>query len=301
MQNLIGLPNLTHTLQVTGCHIGRYPPGWEYPRHHHHLFELLCCLEGEVVQEINRKSVTLRPGDWLLINAGVRHKTANKSLMDYEFFNVHFDLDDLDIRRLLGLTPYRLISAGDAARSGVLNRYVEELQAVMKQSPGDESDTGAGLENKLLLQANIMLIVREMLLLIRGQQAESTDAVSVTLFAADAAHLIEEKLSLGLSEDISIASVAKELNMSRSQCTKLFTKVYGLSPKQYVSRKKLAMAKELLVSSYLPVSEIAERLGFQSASHFSRQFRRWTGQSPTAFKPKHRGNVPGAGESPSAD
>ncbi|WP_183601447.1 helix-turn-helix domain-containing protein [Paenibacillus phyllosphaerae] len=293
---MIGFPNMTQTLQVTGCHIGRFPPGWEYPRHHHHLFELLCCLGGEVVQEISRTSITLRDGDWLLLNAGVRHKTTNAAQEDYAFFNVHFDLDDLDIRRLLGATPYRLIPAHEAAQSGGLTRAFGELQALMQPTDGEEGSIGAAtrLEDKLLLQANLLLIIRELLVLIRSQQSAGTEPERVTLFAADAAHAIEERLSTGLAEDVSVASVAKELNMSRSQCTKLFTKVYGLSPRQYVSRQKLMLAKEMLVTSYLPVAEIAQRLGFQSASHFSRQFRRWTGQSPTAFKPKHRGSDPEA-------
>ncbi|MGO4546000.1 helix-turn-helix domain-containing protein [Paenibacillus sp. 2TAB23] len=292
MQNVIGFPNMTSTLQVTGIQIGTFPPGWEYPRHHHHLYELLCCLGGEVEQEINRTTVTLKLGDLLLINAGERHKTTNASSMDYEFFNVHFDLDDLDIRSLLGTASYRLISASEAAHSGRLSRYIGEIRELTEQMPSEKpSDDGARLEDKLLLQANILLIIREVLALIRNQGEDRMNASHVTPLAADAAHAIEERLSLGLAENLSIAQVAKELNMSRSQCTKLFVKVYGLSPRQYISRRKLMLAKELLVTSYLPISEIAERLGFQSASHFSRQFRRWTGHSPTAFKPKHQGNA----------
>ncbi|RIX52372.1 AraC family transcriptional regulator [Paenibacillus nanensis] len=292
MQNVTSLPNMTSTLQLTGFHIGKFPSGWEYPRHHHHLFELLCCLGGEVEQEINRTTVILRPGDWLLINAGERHKSANTSPADYEFINVHFDLDDLEIRSLLGAAPYRLVPAAEAAGSERLGRYIQELRELTEHVPeGGAAGAGTPLEDKLLLQANILLIIREMLALIRVQGEAALDAVSVTPSAADAAHAIEERLSLGLSDHVSIASVAKEMNMSRSQCTKLFTKVYGLSPRQYVSRRKLMLAKEMLVKTYLPVSEIAERLGFQSASHFSRQFRRWTGYSPTAFKPRHQGNA----------
>jgi len=292
MQNVMGFPNMTSTLQVTGFQLGKFPPGWEYPRHHHHLFELLCCLDGEVEQEINRTTITLRSGDWLLIKAGERHKTTNVSYKDYEFFNVHFDLDDLDIRNLLGMAPYRVVSASEAERSGRLSRYIKELGELMKLVPWESvNDASVQLEDKLLLQANILLIIREMLLLIRNQELDKAKDGYVTSSAADAAHAIEERLTLGLTSNLSITQVAKQLNMSRSQCTKLFIKVYGLSPRQYVSRRKLMLAKELLVTSGLPISEIAEQLGFQSASHFSRQFRRWTGYSPSAFKPKHRGHT----------
>ena len=71
MDTAFRFPNIIHTLQVTGCHFDSQPPGWSYPRHHHHLFELLYCLEGEVLQEIHRESFTSRQGEWLLIKSGV--------------------------------------------------------------------------------------------------------------------------------------------------------------------------------------------------------------------------------------
>ncbi|WP_373462695.1 cupin domain-containing protein [Paenibacillus sp. V4I3] len=49
-------------------------PGWYCTRHHHHLFELLCCLEGEGKLELNRESVTLQEGDWVPIKSGVRQR-----------------------------------------------------------------------------------------------------------------------------------------------------------------------------------------------------------------------------------
>lgn len=294
MQNVIYFPNMTSTLRVTGFQIGKYPSGWEYPRHHHQLFELLCCVGGEVYQEINRTTITLRSGDWLLINAQERHMTSNLSELEYDFFNVHFDLDDLDIRSLLSTASFRLITAAEAERSGKLNRYIEEIRQLSSWIPGEGAIVGGSqLEDKLLLQANILLIIHEILSIIRQQIEVKVETRNITPFAADTAHAIEERLSRGLHENISITIIAKELNMSRSQCTKLFTKVYGMSPQQYVSMKKLMWAKEMLITSNLPVSEIADRLGFQSASHFSRQFRRWTGYSPTSFKPKPQGERAG--------
>ncbi|NEW05065.1 AraC family transcriptional regulator [Paenibacillus sp. SYP-B3998] len=288
-------PNMINTLQVVGCHFGLQPPEWHYPRHHHHLFELLYCLEGEVIQEMNRESITVRKGDWLLIKSGVRHQSVNRSSSQYGYFNVHFDLDDPDIRSLLAATPYRHIPHQEAERSK-LRFYVSELEGIMHRTLSEkaieqEQQPILRFEDKLLLQSYTLLIIHDVLNLLREIPAPMKQLSAATkdssLFAADVAHAIEEKLSHGLCEEASVAGVAKDLNLSRSQCSKLFSKVYGLSPRQYVSRQKLNLAKELLVTTNLPMTDIAEQLGFHSASHFSRQFRRWTGQSPTAFKPKH--------------
>lgn len=280
--------NLTNTLQVTGCHFGVQHSGWCYPRHHHHLFELLCCLEGEVIQELNRDSVILRPGDWMLIRAGVRHRTMNHSEAQYKYFNVHFDLDVPEIRSMLATAPYRHILYEEAKRTS-LRSYVTELKRIMLDHESEAFETADHFrfEDKLLLQSYTLLIIHDVLTLMRDLSLPPVPTSQEgSLSAADVAHTIEERLSQSLNETTSIAGIAKELNLSRSQCTKLFSKVYGLSPRQYVSRQKLNAAKELLVKTNLPIAAVAEKLGFSSASHFSRQFRRWTGQSPTEYKPK---------------
>jgi AraC family transcriptional regulator len=295
-------PNMIQTLQVIGCHFGLQPPGWDFPRHHHHLFELLYCSEGEVIHEINRETITMREGDWLLIKSGVRHRSSNTADVHYGYFNVHFDLDDTDIRSLLAAAAYRHIPREQAERSK-LRFYVNELAAVVQrnrsvadlQTPtvprGTSEQPPLQFEDKLLLQSYTLLIIHDVLHILREQTmpkpSTSDPNRDASLFTTDVAHAIEEKLSLGISEEATVAGIAKEMNLSRSQCSKLFSKVYGLSPRQYVSQQKLKLAKELLVTTHLPMTAIADKLGFQSASHFSRQFCRWTGQSPSEFKPKH--------------
>ncbi|WP_054955550.1 AraC family transcriptional regulator [Paenibacillus dakarensis] len=297
MSYLYEFPYLINTLQVSGCHFGIHPPGWSYPRHHHHLFELLCCLEGDVVQIMNRDQLTLHPGDWLLIKSGVRHQSINASSSPYGYFNVHFDLDVPEIRSMLASAPYRYIPQQVADRTK-LSTYINELEGILRRNhiktdteaiPEEIEDTAHSFrfEDKLLLQSYTLLIIHDVLSLLRELPApHMTPTREGPLQATEIAHTIEEMLSRGLDDEMSVNRVAKELNLSRSQCSKLFSKVYGLSPRQYVSRQKLNAAKELLVTTNLPVSAIAEKLGFHSASHFSRQFRRWTGQSPTEYKPK---------------
>lgn len=70
-------PNMTSTLQVTGCHFGRKSPGWVYPKHHHHLYEVLYCQSGEGRMLIGADEILLGPGDWFFIRAGARHQMEN--------------------------------------------------------------------------------------------------------------------------------------------------------------------------------------------------------------------------------
>lgn len=58
----------------------------------------------------------------------------------------------------------------------------------------------------------------------------------------------------------------------------------GLSPQEHIQAKLIGLAKEELLASERPVSEIAYGLGFQYSQHFNRYFKRSVGMSPTQYR-----------------
>lgn len=294
MDTTIKFPNITNTLQINGCHFGIKPPAWAFPKHHHHYYELLYCWEGNILQEINGLTVQLSQGDWLLINSGVRHEIMNHSSSHVAFFNVHFDLDDTEIRKQLGIYPFKLISRQEAEQSK-LPELLKHIEALMQhdllhkqiEDATDSKTIELDFISRISLQANTLLLVGEVLSFLKRSEDVCKETTVSSAYATDVAHAIEERLVRYMYSDHSIAAISAELNLSRYQCSKIFVKVYGISPRQYISRLKLNKAKELLVGTNLTIEAISEQLGFHSASHFSRQFRRWTGCSPNHFRPKH--------------
>lgn len=292
----IHFPNMNNTLQLTGCILGEKPPGWTYPMHHHHVFELLYCRSGEVYQRIRQRLICLQAGEWLLLRPGVRHDFHNRSAENYSFFNVHFDMDDQEVRHLLGTDSYLHISQEMAAGS-MLPQCMGEIERMMQEGMPSDQQVGSiqkvqlAYENKLAIQAYILLIINQLIMLRTNLQPQTfvdQHQQDVSVYETDVAHAIEELLAEQWKlPDGSVAGIAKQLGLSRSQCTKVFTKIYGISPRQYISKLKLKEAKRLLVVTNETIESIALLLGFGSASHFSRQFRRWTGISPNRFRPKH--------------
>ncbi len=53
---------------------------------------------------------------------------------------------------------------------------------------------------------------------------------------------------------------------------------------EYLSIVQIRKAKELIIHTPMTIEEIAIELGFASLSHFSRQFKRWTGFNPQQFR-----------------
>jgi len=83
-----------------------------------------------------------------------------------------------------------------------------------------------------------------------------------------------------------VASLAKEVAMSRSAFAARFKKLVGESPLQYVTRWRMNLALTWLRNEGVTVVELADRLGYQSEAAFSRAFKRFIGVSPGAARRK---------------
>ena len=82
----------------------------------------------------------------------------------------------------------------------------------------------------------------------------------------------------------SLSDVARQVHMSPFHFHRLFTRHTGISPKQYLQRKQLQVAKWLLRTSRTPIGQIASATGFSSHGHFTSTFHRLIGISPSTYR-----------------
>lgn len=96
----------------------------------------------------------------------------------------------------------------------------------------------------------------------------------------------EEIISLNFTRPgFEINEIAKQLCMSRTAFYNKFKELYACTPNEYISKKRMDMAIELLRSELkLSVNEISERAGFSSPTYFCRKFKDCFGVSPTHYK-----------------
>ncbi|HSE26457.1 MAG TPA: helix-turn-helix transcriptional regulator, partial [Pyrinomonadaceae bacterium] len=65
---------------------------------------------------------------------------------------------------------------------------------------------------------------------------------------------------------------------------RLFKKITGSTPHNYLAGIRSTRAQQLLADSNLSITEIAARVGYLSASHFTKAFRQATGTTPREFR-----------------
>jgi AraC-like DNA-binding protein len=84
-----------------------------------------------------------------------------------------------------------------------------------------------------------------------------------------------------------IEEMAALVGRSRSHVLKLFRRHVGVSAKRHVINRQLREARELLISTTLPVAEVGKAVGLADPYHFSKLFRRHVGLSPRRFRVEH--------------
>ncbi|MVM41893.1 helix-turn-helix domain-containing protein [Spirosoma sp. HMF3257] len=85
---------------------------------------------------------------------------------------------------------------------------------------------------------------------------------------------------------MSLADIAEEASFSTFHFIRLFKRLYGQTPYQYLIAARIAKAKRLLLSGKT-VKDVCFSVGFESTSSFTGLFKKLTGSTPTAFKNKY--------------
>jgi AraC-like DNA-binding protein len=80
-----------------------------------------------------------------------------------------------------------------------------------------------------------------------------------------------------------VAQLAKEAALSRSVFFERFNRAVGIAPMQYLLAWRMALAKKLLRQNQGAVADVAERVGYSSASTFTVAFTRYVGLPPTRY------------------
>lgn len=91
-------------------------------------------------------------------------------------------------------------------------------------------------------------------------------------------------------QDIDLDAMAREAGLSAFHFLRLFVRVLGVTPHQYLLRARLRRAARLLAEDTRPIIDVAYDAGFNDVSNFVRSFRRAAGVPPRTFRRASRGD-----------
>lgn len=159
--------------------------------------------------------------------------------------------------------------------AGAFKRKWDDLLCLFQETPGRTTPRAVLLLEDILLQ----------------MQEESRRPPSI---APERAR-IQGVIAKMHREPLRSASWAKahgECGVSLAHFRKLFKRETALSPGRYALKIRLQQAAQMLVSTPLPIAEVAERNGFDDIYYFSKLFKKYHGHSPREFRRRQVQKVP---------
>lgn len=95
---------------------------------------------------------------------------------------------------------------------------------------------------------------------------------------------LKEFIEENLDQKISIVQLASLVYLSQFHFARAFKEAVGITPHRYLTQRRIERAKILLAVTQLSVQEIAIKVGYINISHFTKQFRRYVGATPAAYR-----------------
>jgi AraC-like DNA-binding protein len=156
----------------------------------------------------------------------------------------------------------------------------------MRNSLGSHSQpagrTGIGVD-----EAAFLFLSSASMIASGGQDASGKVSTKERRRAVEAALWLEANAA----EPVGLEHAARCAGLSPFHFLRLFSKVTGVTPHQYLVRTRLRRAARLLSQEDLPVTDVALDCGFADLSNFVRTFRRVAGMSPGKFRKKFQERV----------
>ncbi|MDP4098214.1 AraC family transcriptional regulator [Paenibacillus sp. P96] len=150
------------------------------------------------------------------------------------------------------------------------------------------------LETPEDIQALAPMYIREILYrVLKGQQGDMLKQIAVEGSGAYRIKEVIERIKESYAQPLRIEELAELANMSPSSLHRHFKEVTAMSPLQYQKRIRLQEARRMLLSESADAADTAFQVGYESPSHFSRDYARMFGLPPIADMKRLRDAVAG--------
>ncbi|MEW9049987.1 MAG: helix-turn-helix domain-containing protein [Neobacillus sp.] len=217
-------------------------------------------LNGEGYFETNGCEQRVRSGDITLLKPGTPHRYGTPKEKSWHFVWAHFSGGFMDS----SLLPQDGLTIRQIEQQAVRERIFQAFQRILS----DSRERGA-YWHEMCLGA-----LREILMLVEKQQTSGFDPrIEETLYL----------LAQRMQESVRVEDLARTVGLSASRLAHLFKENTGESIVEAFNRMRIQQAALLLAHTNRNASEAAHDVGFQNYNHFTRQFRKYIGMTPSEF------------------
>ena len=251
----------------------------DIPYHYHDFHKLILVLGGKVKYLIEGREYELLPFDFVLVNRYLIHKPLFEDKEKENYDRIILYLSDDFLRK------YELLDAFDKAREigsfvvrfpgDVSTELFDRFQKIQE----DISKEDVEYAGKLLTRIDVL---KAMISFNKACIKEDFGFKPEARYNRKVIEVITY-ITENLSKDLSIDYLADHFYMSKYHMMRVFKNETGYSIHQYISEKRILMARSLIMSG-MPATTACLECGFKDYSSFSRAFKNQLGILPSDLK-----------------
>lgn len=223
---------------------------------------------------INDRVFDIKPGDITCIQGGTTYSLYSNSPGKHWCIHFYDDLIDKDIS--VDLPSHLHLGASSI-------HYLEQIRTIARlfnsYSQHDNLLELNRLQARFRLKA-LLLMINECCF---HKQSGGSRRTSNYSWAA-----LLEWIDDNLSHPISISTLAERANVAPTTLSNKFKHTYNTTLIQYLQRRRIDRAKNLLIETPMTIFEVGLAVGISDPQYFNKQFRKYTGMSPTHYRAENK-------------
>lgn len=250
------------------------------PLHSHDFIEVIYIVSGEAEHSIDGEIYKVERGDVLFINYGCLHSFSSKD--GFSHYNICFSPETVgssmitpeNAPAMLSLTAFNELrrdrSCGRIGFYGSERGEIEQLLSNMER----ESREGLPYSKKLIESYMSVLMTKLLRKTVMGNDVSEGGIWEE----------LREYIDANLDGELTLSALASKSFYNPSYFSRAFKQKFGTPFTEYVTKKRLGLALELLERDDIPLERIAERCGFPDRSAFYHAFLKYMGASPSEYR-----------------
>lgn len=254
-----------------------------YDLHHHPAMEIIYCIENRYRVDVGDRVFHLNAGDILFIPPHTLHKL--EPLGDGIRYICLVDLEPVRV-----FQDYQVISSifvgGFLFNAETMPGVYDKVIATFKEM------ADIYFSNHMLWEGSVYIKIIEIFTLIgreyfRNQVHATGSSEHASRDDYETLGSLLAYIDTHYAEDISLDEAADMSGFSKYYFTRLFKQITDFTFADYVARKRISAAQKML-STDLPITDIAFQTGFNNLTTFNRSFKKYTGCSPSEYRSRIR-------------
>ena len=262
---------------------------YEIGMHKQLFFEINIIIRGKGVHYIEDNEIEATVGDVFIIPPEVEHGyTGGEGFDVYHIIlnNKFMQKNMVDLQMLDGFSvlfnvePILRAKGNKSLHLKLSDEQLESISDILDERVNREGNFYVNPTEAFLSTASALILITRLCHIyaenrVTEERHECHDSAFLSALA-----LIHERYydKLGINE------LARTAKLSKSSFMRRFMEICKTTPAQYIIEKRVEIAENMLVNTSLPISDIAERIGFYDAAYFSKIFIKKKGISPSKYR-----------------